>query len=81
MSPLARVRAICVALPEVEERLNHGEPAWFVRGKKQFVIFADRHHHDRVGFWCAAPEGGQEALAAPEPGRFAAERQRGLHPE
>jgi hypothetical protein len=30
---LERVRALCLALPDVTERLNHGSPTWFVRGK------------------------------------------------
>lgn len=67
---LPRLRALCLALPEVEERLSHGEPAWFVRGKRLFVTFADRHHDDRVACWCAAPPGAQEALVAHHPERF-----------
>ncbi|HUC33572.1 MAG TPA: MmcQ/YjbR family DNA-binding protein, partial [Ilumatobacteraceae bacterium] len=52
-----RLRAICTALPEVTERLSHGEPTWFVRDKKTFVTTSDHHHDDRFGFWCAAPPG------------------------
>jgi hypothetical protein len=29
-----RLRAICMALPEVTERPSHGAPAWFIRDKK-----------------------------------------------
>lgn len=68
--PLPRLRRLCTALPETTERLSHGEPAWFVRGKKTFVTYADHHHDDRLGFWCAAPPGAQEALVAAEPQRF-----------
>ena len=57
-----RVRAMCLALPEVSERLSHGESCFFIRGKKSFLSFADRHHDDRQGVWCAAPRGAQEAL-------------------
>ena len=32
--PLERLRAICLALPEVTERLSHGAPTWFVRGQE-----------------------------------------------
>jgi len=35
--PVGQVRAICLALPEVTERLSHGAPTWFVRGKSAFV--------------------------------------------
>lgn len=68
--PLSRVRAICLALPEATERLSHGEPTWFVRDKKAFVMYADRHHDDRVAFWCPAPPGVQAELVDTEPERF-----------
>ena len=65
-----RLRSLCLALPEVTERLSHGEPTWFVRGKKTFVMTSDHHHDDRLGFWCAAPPGVQEELVEQEPERF-----------
>ena len=52
-----RVRAICLALPETTERLSYGEPTWFVRDKKTFVMFSTNHHGGPLGFWCAAPFG------------------------
>ena len=58
--PVERLRALCLALPEVTERLSHGEPTWFVRGKRTFVTFADHHHDDRLAFWAAAPAGAQQ---------------------
>jgi hypothetical protein len=68
VTPLDRLRALCTALPEVTEKLSHGEPTWFVR--KTFVMFADHHHDDRLAFWCAAPAGVQEELVATDPKRF-----------
>ena len=68
--PLERLRQICLALPEATERLSHGEPTWFVRGKKTFVTYADHHHDDRLAFWCAAPPGAQEMLVEAAPERF-----------
>jgi hypothetical protein len=63
--PLERVRGACLALPEVEERLSHGAPSFFVRGKRCFVMVMDDHHGDgRYALWCAAPEGMQHALVA-----------------
>ena len=59
-----------MGLPEVTERLSHGEPTWFVRDKKVFVTLSDHHHDDRVGLWCAAPPGLQEALVADRPEQF-----------
>ncbi len=67
---LDRLRALCLALPEVVERLSHGEPTWFIGGKKTFVMFADRHHDDRVAFWCAAAPGAQEHLIAADPEHY-----------
>jgi hypothetical protein len=65
---LERVRALCLALPEVTERLSHGSPTWFVRGKKTFVMYLDDHHGDgRLALWCAAPEGMQQALVSGDP--------------
>jgi hypothetical protein len=68
--PLTRLRALCLALPEATERLSHGEPTWFVRGRRVFVNFADRHHDDRLAFWCAAEPGERDALVARYPDRF-----------
>ena len=67
-----RVRAICAALPEVEERLSHGTPTFFVRGKKTFVSCWHRGHHDDdfPHLWAAAPAGAQEELVAEAPERF-----------
>lgn len=66
--PLPRLRALCLALPEVTEKVSHGEPTWFVR--RTFVMYADHHHDDRLAFWCAAPPGTQEELVAADPERF-----------
>jgi hypothetical protein len=68
--PLTTLRHLCLALPETTERLSHGEPTWFVRGKKTFVSYADHHHNDRVAFCCAAPPGVQQAMVASDPERF-----------
>ena len=67
---LGRLRRLCLALPDTTERLSHGEPTWFVRDKKVFVMFADQHHDDRTAFWCAAPAGAQEAMVESNPVRF-----------
>jgi len=68
--PLETLRKLCLALPETTERLSHGEPTWFVRDKKTFVMYANHHHNDRLTFWCAAPDGAQEALVGSAPERF-----------
>ena len=59
---LVKVRAACMAWPDVTERVSHGMPSWFV-GKKQFAVFSNEHHHDgRLAVVCAAPEGMQRML-------------------
>src|ERR1700742_2033470 len=68
--PLVQLRQLCLALPETTERLSHGAPTWFVRDKKTFVMYANHHHDDRLGVWCAAPAGVQEELVGAERGRF-----------
>lgn len=68
---LAHVRASCLRLPEVVERLSHGAPTFFVRGKTSFVTFHDDHPGDgRLALWCAAPPGAQSEAVHEEPQRF-----------
>jgi hypothetical protein len=69
---LARVRAICSALPEVTERPSHGTPTWFVRDQKSFVQCWHNGHHDHEfpHLWCAAPPGAQDELIGSDPARY-----------
>ncbi|MEA2271209.1 MAG: hypothetical protein QOC64_3819 [Solirubrobacteraceae bacterium] len=71
MTPLDRVREICLGLPETTERPSHGAPSFFVRDKRCFVMFHDDHHGDgRLALWCAAPEGMQHALVEAAPADY-----------
>ncbi len=68
-STVHRLRQICLALPEATERPSHGEPTWFIGGKKTFAMLDDHHHGaPHLAVWCAAPDGAQETLIdlAPE---------------
>jgi hypothetical protein len=67
-----QVRGICLALPEVTERLSHGAPTWFVRGKSAFVtVWAHGHHADDFPhLWCAGLPGAQQELIASVSCRF-----------
>ena len=68
---LERVRTICLALPETSERLSHGAPTFFVRGKRAFVMVLTDHHGDgRFAIWCAAAPGMQSMLVDADPDRF-----------
>lgn len=67
-----RVRAACLAFPEVTERLSHGAPTWFVRNRAAFATLREHGHHqyDFPHLVCAAPAGAQEALVASAPQRY-----------
>lgn len=65
-----RLRDLCMALPEVTEKLAWGTPTWRVGGRV-FAQLADHHHgNPHLAVWLAAPEGAQEALIEAEPARF-----------
>ena len=68
---LGRLRTICLGLPETTERLSHGAPTFFVRGKRAFVMVLTDHHGDgRFAIWCAAPPGMQRMLVEADSERF-----------
>ena len=69
--PLARVRKICLSLPETRERASHGAPSFFIRDKVCFVNYMDDHHADgRLALWCACPPGMREGLVKAEPEHY-----------
>jgi hypothetical protein len=68
---VARIHSVCLGLPEVEERLSHGAPTFFVRGKRSFLTVHDNHHGDgRFALWCAAGDGVQRMLVDADSERF-----------
>lgn len=65
--PIDRLRAICLALPEAEEKEAWGDPTFRVRNK----IFAMPKVGDgRISVWLKAPPGSQEILIGADPERF-----------
>lgn len=65
--PTERLRAICLVLPEAEERETWEIPTYRIRGK----IFALQSAIDeRDAVWCKAQEGSQELLVQADPERF-----------
>src|SRR5215470_3438313 len=64
-----RLRRICLALPEVTEKIAWGEPTW--RAGKIFAQM-DTHHHkaNHVAVWLPARPGVQEALVDEDPAHF-----------
>jgi len=68
---IERLRKICLALPEANEKLSHGEPTWFA-GKGKVFAMLDGYHHGspHLSVWLPQPLGGQEALIDADPERF-----------
>ena len=44
--PLAKVRALALALPETAERASHGSPGFLIEKGKFFAYFWHNHHGD-----------------------------------
>src|SRR5688500_1311633 len=67
---IAQVREIALSLPGATEKLSHGEPAFFVRGRLFATIDNDHHGSGHVAVWCNAPDGAQASLVAGDPKHF-----------
>ena len=67
-SPLDRLREICLALPEAEERETWELPTFRVRDKIYAMFVEDED--DRPAFWAKAPPGNQTHLVEADPERF-----------
>lgn len=68
--PLARLRALCLALPGAVERGDVVEHTFRVR-EKFFAMFLDNHPGDGwVAAWCRAPAGAQDVLVAADTERY-----------
>jgi predicted DNA-binding protein (MmcQ/YjbR family) len=63
----ARLRAICLALPEATEEVMRRGPSYRVADK----IFAlERPRDDWLALWCKVPDGARAILLQAEPTRF-----------
>ena len=70
--PLARLRKVCLALPEAHEVEAWGEPTFRVRNKL-FAMYAAPHNHHgggRPAVWCKAAPGNQALMVRAEPERY-----------
>ncbi|MDP3416138.1 MAG: MmcQ/YjbR family DNA-binding protein [Falsiroseomonas sp.] len=66
-SPTARLRRLCLALPEAAEVEAWDQPTFRVRGR----IFAMLHQGEQgLAVWFKAPPGSQELLLEAAPDRF-----------
>lgn len=71
-TPLPRLRAICLRLPEAHEVEAWGEPTFRVRSK-MFAMYAKAGTHHGAGrpaVWCKATHVDQDLLVHTEPDRF-----------
>jgi hypothetical protein len=66
-TPLPRLRKICLALPEAEERETWETPTFRIRDKI-FAMF--QPDNGTAAFWCKAPPGAQAILIGADPNRF-----------
>jgi len=70
-TPLARVRRICLALPEAIEKTAWNAPTFRVGKGKIFAMFADDHHGDgRIGLWLHSKRDTQQLLVESDPNLF-----------
>jgi len=63
----ARLRAICLALPEAHEEPMRRGPSYRV-GDKIFAL--ERPWSDWLALWCKVPQGTREIIIDAEPARF-----------
>ena len=68
LRPIDRLRKLCLALPEAEERETWEIPTFRVRDKIYVMYVEDEE--DRPGIWCKAPPGSQTILVGADPKRF-----------
>jgi predicted DNA-binding protein (MmcQ/YjbR family) len=70
--PLARLRKLCLALPEAHEIEAWGEPTFRVRNK-MFAMYAHANNHHgngRHAVWLKAAAGEQQRMVAAAPDCF-----------
>jgi hypothetical protein len=69
---LARLRKLCLALPEAHEAEAWGSPTFRVRNKMFAMYAAANNHHGagRPAVWCKATPDNQELMVGAEPTRY-----------
>jgi hypothetical protein len=69
---LARLRKVCLALPEAHEVEAWGEPTFRVRNKlfAMYASAANHHGNGRPSVWCKAAPGNQALMVRAAPDRY-----------
>lgn len=72
MTSLARLRRLCLALPDAHEVEAWGEPTFRVRNRMFAMYAAASNHHGngRAAVWCKAAPANQSLMVAAAPDRF-----------
>ena len=72
VSPLPKLRRLCLALPEAHEVEAWGAPTFRVRNKlfAMFAVPGNHHGGGRPAVWCKAAPGNQELMIRAAPKRF-----------
>ena len=72
LTPLPRLRRICLALPEAHEVEAWGEPTFRIRNKLFAMYAAADNHHGagRPAVWCNSRQTNQDLLIHDDPARF-----------
>ncbi len=63
----ARLRSICLALPEAHEELMKRGPSYRVSDK---IFAVERPWSDWLALWCKVPDGTRELILDSNPSRF-----------
>ena len=63
----ARLRAICLALPEAHEELMRRGPSYRVDDR---IFAVERPWSERLALWCKVPQGMREIIIEAKPARF-----------
>jgi hypothetical protein len=63
----ARLRAICLAVPEAHEEPMRRGPSYRVEDR---ILALERPWSDWVALWCKVPQGAREIIIDAEPARF-----------
>lgn len=66
---LARLRRICLALPDATEKIAWGDPTWRIRDKI-FAMAKGNYPGGRPSVWMKGREGAQETVTITDPDSF-----------
>ena len=71
---MLRLRKLCLALPDVVEKISHGAPTWWAGSAKSartFAMFADDHHGSgRTTVWVKSTHDEQQTMLRAAPKTF-----------